>query len=363
MINKDNYAVIMAGGVGSRFYPMSTRETPKQFLDILGTGETLIQQTFRRLKEVVPQENIYIVTNVIYRDITASQLPSISPDQILCEPLMRNTAPCIAYAAYKIRTQNPNARMIVAPSDHHITDDIAFIRDVTAVLDRAGDEDRLYTLGIRPTRPDTGYGYIQYVDDEDYPSVDGIFKVKTFTEKPNLELAQAFLDSGDFLWNSGIFVWSVKSISAAFEKFLPEMHIAFSEDAPYYYTAEEEDRINSIYPSCQKESIDFGVMEKASNVYVLPASFGWSDLGTWRSLYEKISKDQAGNAFVGKEHIHAYDSKGNIFCSDGVMIVKGLENFIVASVGGVVLICPKDDEQSVKQMVADVKAKGAKLGL
>ena len=233
MINKDNYAVIMAGGVGSRFYPMSTRETPKQFLDILGTGETLIQQTFRRLKEVVPQENIYIVTNVIYRDITASQLPSISPDQILCEPLMRNTAPCIAYAAYKIRTQNPNARMIVAPSDHHITDDIAFIRDVTAVLDRAGDEDRLYTLGIRPTRPDTGYGYIQYVDDEDYPSVDGIFKVKTFTEKPNLELAQAFLDSGDFLWNSGIFVWSVKSISAAFEKFLPEMHIAFSEAAPY----------------------------------------------------------------------------------------------------------------------------------
>lgn len=361
-MNKDHYAVIMAGGVGSRFYPMSTRERPKQFLDVLATGETLIQQTFRRLNEIIPAENIYVVTNVIYRDLVTEQLPGLSDHQVLCEPLMRNTAPCIAYASYKIRSQNPDAMIVVAPSDHYITHEEAFAHDLSFLLDKCAQTDRLYTLGIRPTRPDTGYGYIQYVAAEDTATPDGIFKVKTFTEKPNLEIAKAFLESGDFLWNSGIFVWPVASIVRAFEEFLPEMHIAFGEMNDVYYTDQEEERVARVYASCQKESIDFGVMEKAANVYVLPATFGWSDLGTWRSLYDKLPKDEKGNAMV-QGNIHTYDSKGNILCSDGLMIVKGLENYIVASVGGVVVICPKDDEQSIKQMIAEVKNSGTKINI
>ena len=361
-MNKDHYAVIMAGGVGSRFYPMSTRERPKQFLDVLATGETLIQQTYRRLNEIIPAENIYVVTNVIYRDLVTEQLPGLSGDQVLCEPLMRNTAPCIAYASYKIRSQNPDAMIVVAPSDHYITHEKAFMHDLSFLLDKCAQTDRLYTLGIRPTRPDTGYGYIQYVAAEDTATPDGIFKVKTFTEKPNLEIAKAFLESGDFLWNSGIFVWPVASIVRAFEEFLPEMHIAFSEMNDVYYTDQEEERVARVYASCQKESIDFGVMEKAANVYVLPATFGWSDLGTWRSLYDKLPKDREGNAMV-QGNIHTYDSRGNILCSDGLMIVKGLENYIVASVGGVVVICPKDDEQSIKQMIAEVKNSGTKINI
>ncbi|MDD4820368.1 MAG: mannose-1-phosphate guanylyltransferase [Flavobacteriales bacterium] len=362
-MNKNNYAVIMAGGVGSRFYPMSTKSNPKQFIDILGTGETLIQQTFRRLNRVVPKENIYVVTNAIYKEQTHEQLPALKDYQVLCEPLMRNTAPCIAYATYKINSQNPNARVIVAPSDHHITDEDEFYKDAAILLDIAGKNDCLYTLGIRPTRPDTGYGYIQYEEKEDTPSIDGIFKVKTFTEKPNLELAKAFLESGDFLWNSGIFVWSVKSIMAAFEEFLPEMHIAFSEMTPKYYTDQEDVALNEIYPSCAKESIDFGVMEKAHNVYVLPATFGWSDLGTWRSLYEKLPRDFSGNAIVRGNVNASSDCRGNIFCTDGVMLVKGLENYIIADVDGVLVICPKDEEQSVKQMITDAKVKGSKLDI
>lgn len=362
MMNKNYYAVIMAGGVGSRFYPMSTRTRPKQFLDILAVGETLIQQTYRRLAEIVPAENIYVVTNVIYHDTVLEQLPGMSEDQVLCEPLMRNTAPCIAYASYKIRSRNPDAQMVVAPSDHYITNDKAFSHDVQMLLEKSAANDRLYTMGIRPTRPDTGYGYIQYVADEDTASPDGIFRVKTFTEKPNLEIAKAFLESGDFLWNSGIFVWPVSAIVRAFEQFLPEMHIAFNDMNDAYYTELEPVRLSEIYAACQKESIDFGVMEKASNVYVLPATFGWSDLGTWRSLYDKLSRDENENAVV-QGNIHTYDSSGNILCSDGMMLVKGLKDFIVASVDGVVVICPKDDEQSIKQMITDVKAGGAKLNI
>ena len=361
-MNKNYYAVIMAGGVGSRFYPMSTRTRPKQFIDVLRTGETLIQQTFRRLSDVVPSENIFVVTNVIYHDAVLEQLPSIGEDRVLCEPLMRNTAPCIAYAAYKIRSRNPQAQMVVAPSDHYITNDRAFSHDVSALLEKSAENDCLYTLGIRPTRPDTGYGYIQYVADEDTAAPDGIFKVKTFTEKPSLEIAKAFLESGDFLWNSGIFVWSVRSIVEAFQRFLPEMHIAFSDMTDAYYTDLEPVMLNEVYAACQKESIDFGIMEKASNVYVLPATFGWSDLGTWRSLYDKIVKDENANAIVEGE-IYTCDSRGNILCTDGRMLIKGLENYIVASVDGVVVICPKDDEQSIKQMISSVKAKGVKLDI
>lgn len=363
MINKYNYAVIMAGGVGSRFYPMSTKSRPKQFLDILNCGQTLIQQTFNRLSRIVPIENIYVVTNAIYQDLTASQLPQLSSHQILCEPLMRNTAPCIAYATYKINSRNPRARIIVAPSDHHITDEEEFIEDASTLLDKAGENDCLYTMGIRPTRPDTGYGYIQYETTEDTPSIDGIYKVRTFTEKPGLELAQAFIDSGDFLWNSGIFVWSARSIMAAFETYLPEVHIAFSELTPYYYTDEENEHLYGIYSSCVKESIDFGIMEKAHNVYVLPATFGWCDLGTWRSLYEKLPKDYMGNSIVGGDVNLSQDCKGNILCTDGKMLIRGLENFIVASVDGVLVICPKDEEQHVKQMIADAKQKGVSLDI
>lgn len=362
-MNKNYYAVIMAGGVGSRFYPMSTRTRPKQFLDILGTGETLIQQTFRRLSDVVPQENIFVVTNVIYHDAVLEQLPALTDDRVLCEPLMRNTAPCIAYASYKIRSRNPEAVMVVAPSDHYITNDRAFSHDVLLLLEKAAQTDRLYTMGVRPTRPDTGYRYIQYVSDEDQAAPDdGIFRVKTFTEKPNLEIAKAFLESGDFLWNSGIFVWSVEAIVRAFKSFLPEMHLAFNDMSDAYYTELEPVLLNEIYAACRKESIDTGVMERASNVYVLPATFGWSDLGTWHSLYDKLVKDENANARLQGE-IHTYDSRGNILCSDGLMLVKGLDNFIVASVGGVVVICPRDDEQFIKQMTSDVKAKGITLDI
>lgn len=361
-MNKNYYAVIMAGGVGSRFYPMSTRTRPKQFIDVLRTGETLIQQTFRRLSDVVPSENIFVVTNVIYHDTVLEQLPGIGQDRVLCEPLMRNTAPCIAYAAYKIRSRNPQAQMVVAPSDHYITNDRAFSHDVKTLLEKSAENDCLYTLGIRPTRPDTGYGYIQYEAEEDAARPDVLFKVKTFTEKPSLEIAKAFLESGDFLWNSGIFVWSVASIVEAFRTFLPEMHIAFGDMNDAYYTELEPVMLNEVYAACQKESIDFGIMEKASNVYVLPATFGWSDLGTWRSLYDKIVKDENANAIVEGD-IHTYDSRGNILCSDGRMLIKGLENYIVASVDGVVVICPKDDEQSIKQMISEVKAKGIKLNI
>ena len=341
----------MAGGIGSRFWPMSRTEQPKQFLDILGTGETLIQQTYNRLKRICPEENIYIVTNDIYRELTFKQLPNLNDEQVICEPSRRNTAPCIAYANFKIAAKNPNANIVVAPADHLILKEEEFVRVINMALDYTANNDALFTLGITPTRPDTGYGYIQFdtVDEE-------IKKVKTFTEKPNLELAKQFIDSGDFCWNSGMFVWSLKSINKAFENLLPTMYQIFSAGEGKYNTTEEEDFIKDAYSTCKNISIDYGIMEKSKNVHVISADIGWSDLGTWGSIYTHLPLDENKNAIVGK-NVMLYESKGNIVNvpKNKLVVLQGLKDYIVVESDNILLVCKKQDEQEIKQFVSDIK--------
>jgi len=348
--------VIMAGGVGARFWPMSRTSHPKQFIDILGTGETLIQQTYQRFKKICPRENIYIVTNDIYSDLVRQQIPEMMPDQILLEPSRRNTAPCIAYANYRILARDPEARIIVAPSDHVILKEDIFISNIKSALEAATEHDWLLTLGIRPSRPDTGYGYIQFVEGIVYPKDPHIRRVKTFTEKPNLDLAVTFLKCGDFLWNSGIFIWSVKSIQKAFEEHLPEVDVLFKKGINIYQTSKEKAFIRDTYTICKSISIDIGLMEKASNVYVLAADFGWSDLGTWGSLFENLRKDNHSNAVVGKNVI-LYDSTNCIvnMPNDKVVVLEGLTDYIVVESDNVLLVCRKTDEQQIRQFVNDVR--------
>ncbi len=359
-MNNNSYAIIMAGGIGSRFWPISRTSYPKQFLDILGTGKTLIQHTYDRFLKICPQENIFILTNEIYADIVKEQLAGISYDQILTEPVMRNTAPCIAYGSFKIASLNPEASIVVAPSDHLILDETAFIEAIEKSLTTATANQCLVTLGIKPSRPDTGYGYIQYTDE----TISSDFhKVKTFTEKPNLELAETFLRSGDFLWNAGIFVWSAKAIMDAFNSHLPDMYEIFSEARTVYNTPDERAHINTAYQQCINISIDYGIMEKAENVYVLPSEFGWSDLGTWASIYDLSEKDYVGNAVIPSDRVIMYDSSNCMVNVPGekVVILKGLHDYIVVEANNTLLICPRNEEQSVKQVVADVKQKfGAK---
>jgi mannose-1-phosphate guanylyltransferase len=355
--SKHNFCVIMAGGIGARFWPMSRTTHPKQFIDILGTGETLIQQTYSRFKKVCPKENIYIVTNEMYKSLVKTQIPELTSQQILLEPSRRNTAPCIAYANYCILSRDPEARIVVAPSDHIILREDIFLKNIVSALEAAGENDWLLTLGIRPSRPDTGYGYIQYVDSRKnvYPREKHIKKVKTFTEKPNLELAVKFLECGDFLWNSGIFIWSLKSIMAAFKTYLPEVDILFKKGIGKYGTKEEKAFISGTYTICKSISIDYGIMEPAGNVYVLAADFGWSDLGTWGSLYENRPKDEHGNTIVGK-NVMMYDSTNCIvnMPKEKVVVLEGLNDFIVAESDQVLLICRKSDEQQIRQFVNDV---------
>lgn len=354
-MNHNNYAIIMAGGIGSRFWPMSTTQFPKQFHDILGIGKSLLQLTFDRLNNLVPKENIYIVTNQIYEDQVLEQLDGVLSEQVLLEPVMRNTAPCVAYAAFKIYQKNPNARLIVAPSDHLITNEIEFNNNIETAFETAEKEQTLITLGIKPSRPDTGYGYIQYLSDKTAEDT-RIKKVKLFTEKPNVDLAVEFIKSGDFLWNAGIFIWTAKAIIKAFEQFLPETHELFHEGIKFYNTDNERAFINKIYPSCPKESIDYGIMEKAENVFVLPVNFGWSDLGTWGSLYTHIDFDENKNACVSKNTLF-YDSKNNMVNVDGdkLAVIQGLEDYIVVDKNNTLLICKKEDEQKIKQIVQDVR--------
>ena len=358
MMNKNNYAVIMAGGIGSRFWPMSKSSFPKQFLDILGTGETLIQQTFNRLQNVCPAENILILTNTNYKDLCLEQLPNVVECNILCEPAMRNTAPCVAYAAFKIQSMNENANMIIAASDHIILKEDEFVRVVNDCLEITAKNDILLTLGITPSRPDTGYGYIQFTDEKIIEHKKAR-KVKTFTEKPDQELALNFLDSGDFLWNSGMFVWSAKSISLAYRKYLRDMYELFEEGKEFYNTLEEKEFIDRVFPGCKNISIDYGIMEKSDNVYVYPADFGWSDLGTWGSLYTHLDLDDNKNAIQGKE-VMLYDCSENIVkvADDKLVVMQGLHGYIVVENEGALLICKKEDEQQIKQFVTDVKAKG-----
>lgn len=344
----------MAGGVGARFWPMSKTARPKQFIDILGTGETLIQTTFNRFRNICPPENIYIVTSEIYRELVRHQLPEISDEQILGEPMRRNTAPCIAYANYKILSKNPEANIVVAPSDHIILKEDNFTEAILAGLNATANNDWLLTIGIQPTRPDTGYGYIQF--DDNSTNEKRISKVKTFTEKPQLDLAISFLKSGDFLWNSGIFIWSLKGIMKAFDKYLPEVSDIFKEGNGKYDTSEENAFISKAYTIVKNISIDYGVMEKAGNVFVLSADLGWSDLGTWGSLYENRPKDKNGNAIVGN-HVMAYDLKNCIvnMPKDKLVVLQGLEDYIVVEDDNVLLVCRKKDEQEIRRFVNDVK--------
>jgi mannose-1-phosphate guanylyltransferase len=355
-MNNNNYCVIMAGGIGSRFWPMSRTSRPKQFIDILGTGKTLIQQTFDRFLTICPKENIYIVTNELYKDQILDQLHGITESQVLCEPLRRNTAPAIVYAAFKIMAINPDARLVVAPSDHIILKEDSFTDVVLSALKASADNDWLLTLGIKPSRPDTGYGYIQYCDTHPYIDDLRLRKVKTFTEKPNLELAQTFLESGDFLWNSGIFIWSLKSIMAAFDSYLSEVSNLFREGMDQFNTQQEIEFINKIYPICKNISIDYGVMEKAQNVYVFEADFGWSDLGTWGSLFDIRLKDENENAIVGK-NVMVFDSKNCVvnMPEDKLVVLQGLDNYIVVEDDNILLVCRKQDEQQLREIVNTVK--------
>lgn len=350
-MNNNYYAVIMAGGVGSRFWPVSTEEFPKQFHDMLGTGESLIQRTFNRITELIPSENILIATNKRYEDLVLKQLPKTSQQQLLLEPAMRNTAPCILYAALKIYQQNPEAVMLVAPSDHWIENETEFIENIKTSFDACAQQDILMTLGIQPNSPNTGYGYIQFENNSSE-----IKKVKNFTEKPNLTTAKQFIESGDYLWNAGIFVWSVKSILNAFKVYLPEMVDILDDGTNVYNTDFEDDFIRSNYEKCENISIDYGIMERSNNVHVLPVNFGWNDLGTWGSLYNKLEKDNQQNATVGANTLFR-DAQGNMVSTlnGKKVIVQGLNDFIIVEKDDVILICPRKDEQDIKQISAAAK--------
>lgn len=350
----------MAGGIGSRFWPMSRTSYPKQFLDILGIGQTLIQQTYLRFLRICPKENILVVTNQQYKKIVLEQLPELNEHQVLCEPARRNTAPCIVYACYKIAALTPEANIIVAPSDHLILKEDEFIETIQSAFLYASSNDSLVTLGIKPTRPDTGYGYIQFEEAESQNIVPlsdkRIRKVKSFTEKPNLEIAKQFLESGEFYWNSGIFIWRLTSVMSAIKRYLPNTNSLFLEGVGKYNTSEEEDFIFKTYLVCKNLSIDVGLMEKAKNVYVVLSDFGWSDLGTWGSLYSHIKKDESGNAVIGK-NVRLYDSKNCIVNvpKGKLVVLQGLDDCIVVEANSVLLVCRKDDEQKIKQFVQDIK--------
>ena len=343
----------MAGGIGSRFWPVSRTQLPKQFLDLLGTGRSLIQWTYYRFKEICPKENIYFITNQAYIKTLKDQIPELDDANIISEPSRKNTAPCAAYFAHKIMALNPKANIIMSPADHLIMDERSFERTCFNALDFVAHHPALLTLGIKPTRPDTGYGYIQYdVEDE----VDKVYRVKTFTEKPSLELARTFLKSGDFLWNSGIFVWNVKTIMEALEKYLPEMHDVFLQAKDVYNTNKESQVIGELYAQCTNISIDYGIMEKAKNVFVLPSYFGWCDLGTWESAYENSEKDYLGNAVYGENVMVVDASECMIKVPDNkLLVVQGLQQFIVIDTPDVLLICERNREQQIKEYVAEVK--------
>lgn len=361
---KNQYCIIMAGGVGSRFWPMSTSAHPKQFLDILGTGKTLIQQTYDRFKTLCLPENIYVVTSEAYEKLVAEQLPFLPKENILTEPARKNTAPCVAYASYKIHKKNPNAITVVAPSDHLITKEDVFIRAIKSCYAKAKAEDCLVTLGIKPSRPETGYGYIQFLDHTNKKEKDKrIYKVKTFTEKPELELAKTFIASGDFLWNAGIFIWSTKSLIKAIEKHNTELASIFKDGEFFYNTAAEKDFVKKAYSVCKNESIDNALMEKADNVFVRASLIGWSDLGTYGSLFKHLKRDTNNNAVIGK-NIMPYDCKNTIINvpKDKLVVVQGLEDYIVVESEGILLICKKQDEQQIRDFVNDVKVqKGDKF--
>lgn len=346
-----NYVIIMAGGIGSRIWPFSRNNFPKQFHDLLGTGNSLLQHTIDRFKDFCPLENIYIVTNEAFKDIVYEQIPEIQENQILLEPEGRNTAPCIAYASYKIHKKDPNALIVVSPSDHLILKDQLFKERLNIAIDHVSKHDDILTLGITPNRPNTGYGYINF---EHAPSQ--VLRVKQFTEKPDLETAKKFVEAGTYVWNAGIFIWKSKVIVDAFKKYLPELDTIFQQGNDLYFTDKEQDFINSIYSQCPSISIDYGIMEKAENVFVVLSDIGWSDLGTWGSLYEVQEKDNHGNVVEG--NVKLYDCADNLIKmpKDKLVVMQGLSGYIVAEYQNVLMICSKENEQMVKDFVKDVSS-------
>lgn len=349
-MNRDLYVVLMAGGVGTRFWPYSRNTKPKQFLDVLGTGKTLLQSTYDRFLPLCPPENIFIVTNEEHEQITREQIPQIGNDQLLTEPMRKNTAPCIAYACTKIAKVNQNAVVVVAPSDHLILNEEDFQNTIVKSAEQAKAQDKLITLGMKPTRPETGYGYIQYLE-----SKNPLKKVKTFTEKPELSLAKKFVESGDFVWNAGIFIWGVQAILNSFSDYLPEMAEVFEEIVPKLYTAEEKTALQTAYAQCKSVSIDYGIMEKAENVYVWLSSFAWSDLGSWNSLHEISQKDEHNNAVSIDSLI--YESRNCVVTGDPgkLAVVQGLNGYLVGAFGNVVIVCEKEKEELFRRVVNDLK--------
>ena len=351
---KDNiYGLIMAGGVGSRFWPMSRQSYPKQFIDVLNCGKTLIQMTYERLSHFLNPKNVFVVTNSEYQDLVQHQLPHFFKENILLEPFGRNTAPCIAYGCFKIHSLNPDASVLICPSDHLITDETLFQKIVLDSFEAVEKNPIIMTLGIRPTRPDTGYGYIQFEEDDIQTPY---YKVKSFTEKPSYEIAECFLSSGEYLWNSGIFISSVKHLISEFQYHLPDMYEIFFGIKNHYNTQQESNCINDVYSKCQNISIDYGIMEKSEHVYVYPSSFGWSDLGTWASLYEHIPKDDNLNAIQG--NVVIYNSQNNMISGKTpkkIIVMEGLDNYIVVDTPDVLMICRKNHEQFIKDIVNQLK--------
>lgn len=360
-MNKNYYVAIMAGGIGSRFWPVSRTRHPKQFLDLLNTGQSLLQATYKRYSNFIPKENIYVITFKEYESLVKEQLHDLADKNLLCEPSRKSTAACAAYMAFKLKGINPNASFIVAPSDHYILHEKEFSEACLSGLQFCeNNPEALLTLGIQPTYPNTGYGYIQYLPQE---SEKGIHKVKTFTEKPTLEIAKAFIASGDFLWNAGIFIWNTSSLLNAFEKYLPEMYEAFATEEHKLNTENEFEALQHIYPQCISISIDYAIMEKSPNVYIIPASFGWSDLGTWNSAYENMDKDYLGNAVKG-DNVLVIDATRNMVHGNKkkLVVLQGLDDFVVVDTDDVLLICKKDKEQEIKDYMAEAKRlKGEKF--
>jgi mannose-1-phosphate guanylyltransferase len=354
-MREHDYVIIMAGGIGSRFWPMSRTSLPKQFHDILGMGKTMIQMTYERFAHFVPRKNILIVTNERYADLVKAQLPDVTDSEILLETVGRNTGPCVAYAAFKIRQRDPSACILVVGSDYLIRNSTNFLKDAALGLEQARQKPIIMTLGIRPTRPDTGYGYIQYIDSD---KTEPFYRVKMFTEKPDLEMAKTFLRSGDFLWNSGMIMFSVQTIIDGFAQYMPDLHEIFSAIAPVLDTPEEPQAVRGAYEKCRNESIDLGIMEKAKNVFVIPSSFDWSDLGTWGSVYEQMEQDYVGNAVVGD--VMAFDAANNLVQINDpkkLVVLHGLSDFIVVDTGDVLLICKMENEQQIRTVVSEVKKK------
>ena len=355
MAYSNNHLVIMAGGVGSRFWPMSTAERPKQFIDVLGTGRTLLQLTFDRFKGVCDPANVWVVTSVNYKDIVKEQLPEIPEGNILCEPCRRNTAPCIAYVSWRIKAKDRNANIVVSPSDHVVADTAEFRRVVEQCLRFAGETDAIVTLGMKPTRPETGYGYIQADLSSSSPRNKEIFRVDSFREKPDLETAKKYIKNKSYFWNAGIFVWNISTIVNAFRVYCPAIAKIFENVRPYFYTEKEQEVIDREFPNCENISVDYAILEKAEEIFVFPADFGWSDLGTWGSLYEQMSQDLNKNVCIG-EDIRLYDTRNCVIhtTQEKKVVVMGLDGYIVAEKDNALLICRLSEEQKIK-LLTDIK--------